>query len=249
MKKIMCVALVALLSIFSVACTATEKTKMEEKNLSQANIQESLETTLSASTVEETKAVEANAPSLGLGKRLENLEVQKTLSDYVAIRIKDGGDILVKLMPEAAPKTVENFQSLVEKQFYNGLIFHRIVPNFVIQGGDPLGNGTGGSENNIKGEFLDNGFYNPLNHSRGVLSMARSGHPDSASSQFFIVLDSSAAQHLNGKYASFGYVIHGMDVVDAIAKVERDHSDKPLTDVVMEEVVFVQENFAKQFEK
>lgn len=190
----------------------------------------------------------SSAAAASLGTRLE-LETQKEISEYVVLRMKNGGDILIKLDAEAAPLTVQNFQKLVEKSFYNGLIFHRIVPGFVIQGGDPLGTGTGGSEETIQGEFLENGYYNPLNHTRGVLSMARTSDPNSASSQFFIVLDNEARNSLNGRYASFGYVLEGMDVVDAIAAVEKDASDKPLVDVIIEEAVFVTPASAQKYLK
>ncbi len=134
----------------------------------------------------------------------------------VVLHVADYGDIYLELYPEMAPVTVENFLGLVDRGFYNGLTFHRIISGFMAQGGDPLGNGTGGSGNNIKGEFSSNGVDNPLKHERGVLSMARSGNPDSASSQFFIM--HAAAAHLDGKYAAFGRVICGMGVVDAICR-------------------------------
>lgn len=229
MKKINLLLSVVLASVlFLTAC-------QKDSNLSQS--QESSSVTSSTAQT-----------NLSFGTRLE-LETQKEISEYVALRIKNGGDILIKLDAEAAPLTVQNFQKLVEKSFYNGLIFHRIVPGFVIQGGDPLGTGTGGSEETIQGEFLENGYYNPLNHTRGVLSMARTSDPNSASSQFFIVLDNEARNSLNGRYASFGYVLSGMDVVDAIASVERDASDKPLVDVIIEEAVFVTPASAQKYLK
>lgn len=139
-----------------------------------------------------------------------------TKKHNVAIEVKDYGTIKVELDPTYAPITVDNFLTLVEDGFYDGLTFHRIMEGFMIQGGDPAGNGTGGSDVNIRGEFSSNGVNNPLKHTRGVISMARSGHPDSASSQFFIVHEDAA--HLNGSYAAFGKVTEGMDVVDAIAE-------------------------------
>ena len=135
---------------------------------------------------------------------------------YVQIDIKDYGTLVAELYPDKAPITVEIFLSLVDSGFYNNLTFHRIISGFMIQGGDPLGNGTGGSSKNIKGEFAANGVKNDLAHTRGVLSMARSSHPDSASSQFFIM--HQAAPHLDGQYAAFGKVISGMEVVDAICE-------------------------------
>ncbi len=139
---------------------------------------------------------------------------------YVQMEVKDYGTIKLELDPTYAPITVDNFLCLVEEGFYDGLTFHRIDAGFMIQGGDPSHNGTGGSNVNIKGEFSANGVNNPLSHKRGVISMARSGHPDSASSQFFIVHGDST--FLDGKYASFGVVVEGMDVVDAIAAISED---------------------------
>lgn len=138
------------------------------------------------------------------------------LGNTAVIDVKDYGKITVELKPEIAPITVENFKTLVNEHFYDGLTFHRIMEGFMIQGGDPLGNGTGGSDKTIKGEFAQNGFENNLSHTRGVISMARSNDPNSASSQFFIVHEDST--FLDGQYASFGVVTDGMDVVDKIAK-------------------------------
>ncbi len=143
----------------------------------------------------------------------------------VTIEMADGGIIKAELYPEIAPNTVNNFISLVKKGFYNGVIFHRVIPGFMIQGGDPLGRGTGGPGYTIKGEFKLNGFKNDLKHTAGVLSMARSMSPNSAGSQFFIMHED--APHLDGQYASFGKVLEGMDVVDRIANVRRDFNDKP----------------------
>nr|MBQ8890568.1 peptidylprolyl isomerase [Clostridia bacterium] len=143
----------------------------------------------------------------------------------VVIEMENGGIIRVELCPEAAPITVKNFESLVSEGFYDGLIFHRVIKGFMIQGGDPLGNGMGGSEKKIKGEFRSNGVNNPLRHTRGVISMARSYDPNSASSQFFIM--HKDAPHLDGQYAAFGKVVEGMDVVDEIAEIPTDYSDRP----------------------
>lgn len=141
------------------------------------------------------------------------------MSNYVTLVMENDAKIVIELDPESAPITVANFQKLVGESFYDGITFHRAVPGFVIQGGDPRGNGTGGSDETIKGEFSQNGVDNPLKHVRGVLSMARSANPDSASSQFFIVLDTSngVTRSLDGQYAAFGKVIDGMDEVDRIA--------------------------------
>lgn len=147
----------------------------------------------------------------------ENQETADTEAEdkiTAEIKVKDYGTITVELDPEHAPITVENFVKLAKDGFYDGLTFHRIMEGFMMQGGDPNGNGTGGSEETIKGEFSENGVDNPLSHTRGAISMARSQMPDSASSQFFIVHEDSP--HLNGLYAAFGYVTEGMDVVDKI---------------------------------
>ncbi len=135
----------------------------------------------------------------------------------VAMEVVDYGTIKLELDADAAPITVTNFINLVKSGFYDGLTFHRIAPGFVIQGGDPERNGTGGSQNTIKGEFLENGYDNPISHERGVISMARSNDYNSASSQFFIVLDDAAKGSLDGMYAAFGHVTEGMDVVDKLA--------------------------------
>lgn len=159
---------------------------------------------------------------------------------YVQIEMEDGGKIVLELYPETAPITVKNFVKLVKEGFYDGLIFHRVIEGFMIQGGDPEGTGLGGSAETIYGEFSANGFDNPLKHERGVISMARKSSPmDSASSQFFIVHADSP--HLNGQYAAFGRVVSGMDVVDAIASVATNSSDKPYEDVRMKKVTVLQE--------
>ena len=152
----------------------------------------------------------------------------------ITITMADGGIIKAELYPEHAPNTVNNFLSLVKKGFYNGLTFHRVIPGFMIQGGCPYGTGTGGPGYTIKGEFPSNDVANPIKHDRGVLSMARAMHPDSAGSQFFIM--HKKAPHLDGDYAPFGAVTDGMDVVDAIAAVPTDFRDKPVTPVVIETV-------------
>lgn len=150
----------------------------------------------------------------------------------IEIKIKDHGTMLANLDPEVAPKTVENFLNLVDKTFYDGLIFHRVIPGFMIQGGDPQGTGMGGPGHSIFGEFSSNGHNNPLKHTRGVLSMARSMDPNSAGSQFFIM--TADAPHLDGQYAAFGQVIDGVETVDTIVASKRDYNDKPLEDVVIE---------------
>ena len=187
----------------------------------------------------------------------------ETATNYVKLNVsytadngqRYNGDIIVELDPENAPITVANFQKLVGEGFYDGLIFHRVIENFMIQGGDPKGNGTGGSDEDIKGEFTANGVNNTIKHERGVISMARSGEHynengefdngyDSASSQFFIVHKTTAS--LDGKYAAFGHVVFGMTSVDGIATVATNSNDKPLKTAKIESAVFV--NYTAQSE-
>lgn len=144
----------------------------------------------------------------------------------ITIQMKNGGTMKAELYPEIAPETVKNFVDLAAKGFYNGLIFHRVIPGFMIQGGDPQGTGMGGPGYTIKGEFSSNGFKNDLKHTRGVLSMARAMDPNSAGSQFFIMHEDSP--HLDGQYAAFGKLIEGIEVVDEIASVRTDYNDRPL---------------------
>lgn len=153
---------------------------------------------------------------------------------YVVIEMEDGGVMKGELYPEIAPKTVENFEKLVKAGFYDGLIFHRVIPGFMIQGGCPQGNGTGGPGWQIEGEFTLNGFKNDLKHTRGVLSMARTMDPNSAGSQFFIMVADSP--HLDGQYASFGKITEGLDVADRIVSTKRDFRDKPKKDQRMAKV-------------
>ena len=152
----------------------------------------------------------------------------------VRITMDSGKTIRLELYPEIAPVTVENFLDLVKKGFYNGLTFHRIIPGFMIQGGDPSGNGTGGPGYKIKGEFRSNGVKNDLKHERGVISMARAFDPNSAGSQFFIMHED--APHLDGEYAAFGKVIEGLDTGDEIASVETGFQDAPVNKVIMKKV-------------
>lgn len=186
----------------------------------------------------------SKAPSTDSNSKKDNTNQNSGDSSYkskysgkkpiVTIEMEDGGVIRAELYPDVAPKTVDNFVSLVQSGFYNGLIFHRVIPNFMIQGGDPKGNGTGGSNDNIPGEFKSNGFNNELKHTRGVLSMARSQDPNSASSQFFIMVKDTA--QLDGDYAAFGKVTQGIEEVDKIVNVKRDQNDKPLEPQKMKKV-------------
>ena len=152
----------------------------------------------------------------------------------VVIEMENGKKIKIELDPSSAPITCENFEKLVGDGFYDGLTFHRVISGFMIQGGCPLGTGTGGPGHTIKGEFKSNGIDNPIKHTRGVISMARSMMPNSAGSQFFIMHKDSP--HLDGQYAAFGRVVEGIEVVDEIAAVATDFSDKPLDPVVMKKV-------------
>lgn len=172
----------------------------------------------------------------------EEVDYSRGNNPIVTIQMKDednqlenGGKIVIELYPEAAPNTVANFISLIEEGFYDGLIFHRVIEGFMIQGGDPLGNGLGGPGYSIKGEFASNGFdQNQLRHERGVISMARAMNPDSAGSQFFIMVEE--APSLDGDYAGFGKVIEGMEVVDYIVSVPDDGNDKPKVDQIIEKM-------------
>ena len=165
----------------------------------------------------------------------ENYEENVKENPIVTITMESEEQIVIELMPKVAPNTVANFVTLVQEGFYDGTIFHRVIPGFMIQGGDPTGTGRGGPSYSIAGEFTSNGFENTLTHDRGVISMARSQDPDSAGSQFFIMVEK--ATHLDGEYAAFGKVIEGMEVVDKIVSVERDKSDKPLEEQKMKTVV------------
>lgn len=174
------------------------------------------------------------ADDTAASKSTLNYADEVTENPVVTITMENDAKIVVELDPKVAPNTVANFISLVEDKFYDGLIFHRVIPGFMIQGGDPSGNGTGGPNYTIDGEFSSNGFENNLLHDRGVISMARAGDPNSAGSQFFIMTEKAAS--LDGDYAAFGKVLEGMEAVDAIVNAERDSSDKPLEDQKMKSV-------------
>ena len=168
-------------------------------------------------------------PSAGIRK-----DMIPVSNPIITIEMENGGVIKAELYPEIAPNTVNNFIHLIQKGFYDGLIFHRVIPGFMIQGGDPSGNGTGGPGWHIKGEFLQNGVNNPIKHTRGVISMARAMDPNSAGSQFFIM--HADAPHLDGDYAAFGHVVEGMDVVDAIGQTAVDENQKPREDITINSV-------------
>ncbi len=161
------------------------------------------------------------------------------VTNFVQIEMANGDKIVVELNEKEAPITVANFKSLVQSKFYDGLIFHRVIAGFMIQGGDPLGTGVGGSNKRIKGEFRLNGVNNGISHERGVISMARAQDFNSASSQFFIC--HADAKFLDGQYAAFGKVVEGMQTVDKIASVATNYNDRPLTEQKMKEVRFVEE--------
>ena len=161
-------------------------------------------------------------------------------TDLIMIEMESGDKITLELYPDIAPITVANFKKLVAKGFYDGLIFHRVIAGFMIQGGDPTGTGMGGPGWSIKGEFAANGIANDLRHERGVISMARSMAPDSAGSQFFIMHND--APHLDGQYAAFGKVVEGIEAVDKIAESDVDFSDRPLSEQKMKKVSFAEKN-------
>ncbi len=158
------------------------------------------------------------------------------ITNFVTIEMENGDKITVELYPDTAPITVENFKKLVSEQYYDGIIFHRVIADFMIQGGDPTGTGMGGSKKTIKGEFKMNGVNNTLSHKRGVISMARTQIPDSASSQFFIC--HADATFLDGQYAAFGAVVEGIEAVDRIAATKTDFRDKPYEEQKMKSVYF-----------
>lgn len=161
----------------------------------------------------------------------------------VTIEMENGDVMKAELYPEIAPNTVRNFVSLCRKGFYDGVIFHRVIPGFMIQGGDPDGRGTGGPGYSIRGEFTANGFPNGLKHTKGVLSMARTSYPDSAGSQFFIMV--ADAPHLDGQYAAFGKVVEGMEATDAILSAVTDFADRPVQDQKMKKVTV--ETFGEEY--
>ncbi|WP_029451585.1 peptidylprolyl isomerase [Clostridium algidicarnis] len=167
------------------------------------------------------------------------------MNPVVTMEINNGGIIKIELFPEIAPNTVNNFIDLVSKGFYDGLTFHRVIPGFMIQGGCPEGTGMGGPGYGIKGEFSGNGVKNDLKHEKGVISMARSGHPDSAGSQFFLMVEK--APHLDGQYAAFGKIIEGMDNADSIVKTKCDYNDKPYENQIMNKVTV--DTFGVQYDE
>lgn len=223
MKKLLMLCLGMLFIFTTIACSNNTTTSTDSST--QQNDQQNQN---SAAT---EPAANSNTKSPEEAKAEFN-NVKK--NPVVTIEMEDGQKILVELYPKVAPNTVKNFISLVNKGSYNGLIFHRVIPDFMIQGGDPQGTGQGGPGYNIKGEFSSNGFINDLKHERGVISMARTDIPDTAGSQFFIMV--KATPSLDGQYAAFGKVIKGMEEVDKIVNVQRDSNDKPLQPQKMKKV-------------
>ena len=209
MKKILYI-------VFSIFLLTALSSCSKKAELTQSEIETSMETTIASTTVVETTIPNETTEVVNETKNEEINKGGNMANPKVEISIKDYGVIQLELDPKEAPITVDNFVNLVNSGFYDGLTFHRIIDGFMIQGGDPLGNGTGGSDNNIKGEFFSNGVENNIKHLRGVISMARSMDPDSASSQFFIMHQD--APHLDGQYAAFGHVTSGIEVVDKICE-------------------------------
>ena len=222
MKKILCLILAVLMCALTLtACN--EKQEAETSAEAQTHI---------APAKDEIDMTEIDS--------LDGVTDSDEPTDYVLLTIENYGEILIRLYPDVAPVTVANFKKLVSEGFYDGLIFHRVIQNFMIQGGDPDGNGTGGSSETIYGEFANNGFENNLSHKRGVVAMARNSiSMDSASSQFYICHKTSGVAQLDGDYATFGYVIYGIEVVDKIAKVNTNSNDKPLKNIVISSAKFV----------
>ena len=240
MKKWMTVCLAAVTAaVFMAGCGSTSDAKETAKETTAASSEaETTKAETAAESEKETAAedgtVQADEKSTAGHK--ESLDLQAAAGKHhIEINVKDYGTISVELDGDSAPITVANFMDLAEQGFYDGLIFHRVIKGFMIQGGDPQGTGMGGPGYGIKGEFAQNGVKNDLRHTAGVLSMARSMMPDSAGSQFFIM--HKDAPHLDGAYAAFGKIIEGQDVVDAIAETATDYSDRPLEDQVMKTVV------------
>lgn len=252
MKKVFILLLGALLLLTGIACsnndtapptTTTSSSSSESAETPSADSSQSSETDPNVTQQPQNERIPTQTPAV---KNTESKETAKTnKKPVVTIEMADGGKIKVELYPEIAPNTVNNFISLAKKGFYNGLIFHRVIPGFMIQGGDPQGTGIGNPGYSIKGEFTANGFSNNLKHERGVISMARSSLPDSAGSQFFIMVKETP--HLDGNYAAFGKVIEGMDIADKIVNTPRAEKDKPITEQKMKKVTI--ETFGVNYEE
>ena len=225
MKKRLFILLI-LLTVCISGCTKEEKVNEKESE----NQKMELKQDLTIIKEENNEIVEGTLEGY-------TFKVTEEKTDRVKIEMEDGRIMLAVLSNEDSPITIANFKKLVSEGFYDGIIFHRVIKDFMIQGGDPTGTGYNGSDENIKGEFTSNGVTNNLSHTRGVLSMARSNNPNSASSQFFIVHADST--FLDGNYASFGKVFAGMDAVDSIAEVATDANDKPLAEQKIKTIKFI----------
>ena len=224
MKRIIPMILAALLLIAAIGCSSAVANFYNTSSLGNGTTSETTETN------DQPNNDDAPKPN---GEDTNPPKEDITVGQYpiATITMKDGGVMKLELYPDVAPNTVKNFISLANSGFYDGKIFHRIIANFMIQGGDPTGTGMGGPGYSIKGEFSSNGVKNDLKHVRGVISMARAYDPDSAGSQFFIM--HADAPHLDGQYAAFGKLVEGFTVLDRIAMVKTDRNDKPITDVVI----------------
>ncbi len=248
-KKILLILAILSLSLILFGCeNNTNENTTEVSNSSETSTNEENSSNNEKPTQTDNNADENTGESSNLLGDSSATELDLSTHPIATMTIKDMGNIEILLLPEIAPNTVNNFISLAQNDFYNGLIFHRVIKDFMIQGGDPTGTGTGGPKYSIKGEFTMNNFDNPLSHTSGVISMARSNHPDSAGSQFFIVHKDSL--FLDGQYAGFGVVIDGMDIVDKIAETPTGANDRPTNDVIIESVTIELNGYeAKEPEK
>ena len=242
-------AVILLAIILAVALGGSDATIGGDKETTAGTGQSTTTGTSSSTT---TSSTPSNADMTAIQAEIDSMKVvdfteTTETTEYVMVSIKHFGDVVIRLRSDIAPITVENFQKLVGKGFYNGLTFHRIMKGFMIQGGDPKGDGKGGSDTTIKGEFEINGIQNDLSHVAGVISMARKSMPyDSATSQFFIC-NADASASLDGKYAGFGYVVAGLDVVLTVSEVEVEANDNgensaPVEPIVIEKICFVTKN-------
>lgn len=231
LKKIFAVGVVSVIMAVSVGCAGD--TSGEGSNSTQTEAPTETPAVEDNSTGNESNTSDEANTETNVEETVSVQAIQTT--PIVTMTVKDYGTVKMELYPEIAPNTVNNFIELANSGFYDGLIFHRIIPGFMIQGGDPLGTGVGGPDYSIPGEFSDNGYSgNTLAHTKGVLSMARSNAPDSAGSQFFIMTED--APHLDGLYAAFGKVTEGLDIIEKLGVVETAAGDKPVEDVVIESI-------------
>lgn len=236
MKKFIVLCLGMLFLFSGLACSSgsqTSSTTTDSSDQSKVEQQQQNSST-TGNTADETKNSEVTSQTSQEKPKIPAETEKSKKNPIVTIEMEDGQKITVELYPDIAPNTVKNFISLVKNGYYNGLIFHRVIPGFMIQGGSQDGTGSGGPGYSIKGEFSSNGFVNNLKHERGVISMARTNIPDSAGSQFFIMVE--VVSRLDAEYAAFGKVLTGMEEADKIVNVQRDPNDKPLTPQKMKKV-------------